>query len=119
MLRRAVFICGVGLLLGGNAAAQDVRYFGVWSFMSNLLAEEIEPADRSGRRLGYWAIEFDGEGGVRGGTYHGSDGTPWLSVRYAQVEGRIYANLFDPAGVQRSHKSTNLSTLQPRGPDRH
>jgi len=113
MLRLLVFSGLLWLLSGETAYAQDVRYFAVWSYAQNAPAEEIAASDRSSRVLGYWALEFDGKGGVLGGAYHGSDGAAWLSVRYVLEDGRVYADIFAPDGAHRSRKSTNLSTTLP------
>lgn len=105
------------LLVVSDASAQDVRYFGVWSYTENAPAEAIPAEDRKSRKLGYWAIEFDEGGQVLGATYHGADGTPWVIIRYVENDGRVYADLFGPEGGFRARKSTNLSSRAPDWPE--
>ena len=116
MLRRLVFSGLLWLFLAGAAYAEDVRYFAVWSYALNAPAEEIAADDRAGRMLGYWALEFDEEGRVLGGVYHGADGAAWLSIRYALADGRVYADIFAPDGSHRTRKSTNLLSMLPNWP---
>lgn len=116
MLRRLSLSGLLWLLLADTAYAEDVRYFAVWSYAQNAPAEEVAADDRSGRTLGYWALEFDVEGRVLGGVYHGADGTAWLSIRYALEDGRVYADIFAPDGSYRTRKSTNLSSRLPSWP---
>jgi hypothetical protein len=112
---RAPLSC-IALLVGGAASADTVRYFAVWSYVDNRPADEL-PADRlSERELGYWALEFDDEGRVLGGTYHGAGGAVWLRLRYLEENGRIYADLFAADGRHVARKSTQLSTRIPQPP---
>ena len=116
MLRRLVFIGVFWLLSGSTAFAEGVRYFTVWDFLENAPAEEIRAEDRSGRKLGYWELQFDGDNQVLGGVYRGADGAAWLSIRYVVEEERIYADVFGPDGEHRRRKATNLSNLRPVWP---
>ena len=114
-MRFFLTLIGTSWLLGASpVSAQDVRYFAVWSFLQNAPTQEVPADARSGRKLGYWALNFDEEGQVLGGAYHGADGTEWLHVRYVQVVERIYVDLFSPDGTHRSRKSTTLSDRRPR-----
>jgi hypothetical protein len=102
-----------------TAIAQTLRYFQVWSYSENAPTEEITAEALEERDLGYWQLEFDGEQAVLRGTYHGSDGTPWLTYRYVEVDGRVYADLFPGAGVglaSLGRKSTVLTSRAPRWP---
>lgn len=105
----------VALILAADAApAESVRYFAVWSYTENAPREEI-PADRvAERELGYWALELSDDGKLLGGTYHGADGASWLSLRYVEQDGRIYADLFSASGQLVARKSTRLTDLVPR-----
>jgi hypothetical protein len=114
--RAARVLLALLLLVGGSASASSVRFFAVWSYVDNRPAEEI-PAERlAGRELGYWALEFDDEGRVLGGTYHGAAGTVWLRLRYVADNGRIYADLFAADGRHIARKSTQLSSQIPQPP---
>ncbi|MFQ5512912.1 MAG: hypothetical protein ACE5FG_00630 [Myxococcota bacterium] len=114
------FAVSIGLLWmlllgsGASAFAEEVRYFGVWSYLENAFADELPAGRREGRELGYWELHFDDGGEVVSGTYHGADGHPWLSVRYVEVGARVYADLYSPEGVQRGRKSTHLVDRKPR-----
>jgi hypothetical protein len=99
-----------------DAKAARVRYFGVWSYAENAPREELSAEGVSAHRLGYWALEFDEEDRVIGGSYHAADGTVWLSLRYAEEGGRIYADLFGPTGEFLTRKSTTLSDRRPHWP---
>ena len=101
-------------LVPRDAMADSRRYFAVWSYTENAPSEEIAAERTSERKLGYWALDFDAEGDVLGGTYHGSDGAVWLSLRYVEVEGKIYADLYGPRGNLVARKSTQLTNLKPR-----
>ena len=114
MWRSVSFSLLLLLLLAPESIAQGTRYFAVWSYMENAPRDEIPAEQRSSRKLGYWALEMDAAGQVLGGTYHGSDGTAWLRVRYERLEGRVYADLYAPDGTRRSRKSTGLRSLVPR-----
>ena len=116
MLRRLPVSGRLWLIWAEAAYPEAVRYFAVWSYAQNAPAEEVAADDRAGRTLGYWELEFDGEGQVLGGVYHGSDGTAWLSIRYALEDGRVYADIFAPDGSYRTRKSTNLSSRLPKWP---
>jgi hypothetical protein len=98
--------------------AAPLRYFAVWSYTENAPREEIQADRLKGRELGYWALEFDEKGGVLAGTYHAADGMTWLSLRYAEKDGRVYADLYDPRGQLLGRKSTTLTNRQPRWPAR-
>ena len=78
----AVACALVTSLVGREAFADPVRYFGVWSYAENAPMEEIDPDRLATRKLGYWALEFNSDGSVKRGTFHGSNGTVWLSFRY-------------------------------------
>ena len=113
MSRRLIFSGLLWLLVGHAVFAAEVRYFAVWSYLENELAGEIPAGGESGRRLGYWAVEFNGSEEVLGASYHGSDGRKWLSVRYVEVDDKIYAEILTPAGLVVSRKSTTLSSRKP------
>ena len=104
------------LLASVSASAQTVRYFGVWSYTENAPLEEIEAARLSERRLGYWALEFLQDGSVEQATFHGANGTVWLSFKYVREGERIYADLFSAAGEHVTRKSTQLRDLRPTWP---
>ena len=108
----SVALCG--LAVGEDAFEQGVRYFAVWSYMENAPSQEIPAEQRAGRRLGYWALSFDDQGGVSEGSYHGADGTAWLILKYVVVKDRVYADLYSADGTFQSRKSTRLSSLMPR-----
>ena len=104
------------LLASVSASAETVRYFGVWSYAENAPLEEIEPARLSERKLGYWALEFLEDGSVEQATFHGANGTVWLSFKYEREGERIYAHLFSAAGEHVTRKSTLLRDLLPTWP---
>ena len=116
MVRIVIIIALSWLATVRMAGAEDLRYFAVWDYLENVPAHEISAEQRSGRKLGYWALRFGDDGGVLGGTYHGSDGGAWLSIQFVELEGKIYADLFSPDGMRRARKSTRLSTLKPNRP---
>ena len=101
----------------GHCFAQTVRYFGVWNYIENALEEELTPEAVSERKLGYWGLEFETGGTVKGGTYHGGGGGPWLRVRYVREGKKVYAEILSPDGDYRARKSTNLRDLKPKGLD--
>ncbi len=108
-------ICVSSLLVAvPPAKAARLRYFAVWSYTENAPLEEISEGRLSDRKLGYWALEFDEKGEVLGGTYHAADGGAWISLRYVEESGRVYADLFGPDGQLRSRKSTRLVDRRPR-----
>jgi hypothetical protein len=116
-VRRAASSCLFALLfVASSAHAEDLRYFGVWSYAENRPAEEI-PAERLAQRdLGYWALEFDDAGRVLRGTYHGSSGAVWLRLEYVEQDGRVFADLFAADGRYVTRKSTGLRSLVPTEP---
>ena len=118
MLRRSLLIMVLLLLFAPSAGAEEVRYFGVWSYLENALAEEIAAEALADRKLGYWGVEFDGARVVLGGTYFGAGGTPWLKVKYIFVGDKVYADLYGPDGEYSTRKSTKLSDLKPVGLER-
>ncbi len=92
----------------------------MWSYNENAPAQELSAEKLESRKLGYWSLAFDDEGGVIRGTYHGSNGAPWLSFWYADVDGRVYADLHrggekDPS-TRLSRKSTKLANRMPSWP---
>jgi hypothetical protein len=101
-------------LVARDAMADSRRYFAVWSYTENAPSEEIGAEGIAERKLGYWALDFSSEGEVLGGTYHGSDGAVWLSLRYVEAQGKIYADLYGPRGNLIARKSTQLTNLKPR-----
>lgn len=90
------------------------RYFAVWSYAENAPTQEIPAGEIAGRELGYWELAFDAQGSVLGGTYHGASGAVWLSLRYVEVDGRIYADLYGPTGTLITRKSTRLRDRAPQ-----
>lgn len=102
---------------GVQAKAPNVRYFAVWSYTENVPRDEIASDRLAAHPLGYWALEFDEAGDVSQGTYHAGDGSVWMSLRYAEEDGRIYADLYGPSGQRITRKSTQLSDRKPRWPD--
>jgi hypothetical protein len=110
----ALSLVAAALVVGNTAVAEPVRYFAVWSYVENAPREEIDADALAGRDLGYWGLEFDGDGAVLSGTYYGSRGAPWLRLEYVSVDGRIYADLFAPDGTLLARKSTRLSDRLPR-----
>ena len=111
--RLAVSLVVLALLLPAEGTAQNVRYFGVWSYTENAPSGEIDPSKLAGRTLGYWEVAFDASGGTVSGTYHGGGGQAWLTFRYVEVEGRIYADLHAPDGRLVTRKGTSLRTRAP------
>ena len=102
-----------------TAHAQAHRYFEIWSYRDNTPIHEIAVEHLGGRELGYWQLEFDAEGYVVLGTYHGSDQTPWLTFRYVEAEVRVYADLYVGTGdgvASLGRKSTLLENRAPRWP---
>ncbi len=104
-----------------RASAQQIRFFEVWSYTDNVPHQEIPTDELEKRDLGYWELEVDGDGAVVRGTYRGSDGSAWLTFRYVEKDGRVYADLFAGEGVgvaSLGRKSTPLHSRAPRWPDR-
>ena len=117
MLRPALLlILGLGLSAELAAKPVHIRYFAVWSYTENAPRDEIAADRLSGHGLGYWALEFDEGGGVLGGSYNAADGTVWMSLRYVEEGGRVYADLYDPGGQLLTRKSTYLPDRKPRWP---
>jgi hypothetical protein len=114
--RIAGLVSALVLFGAGAASANSTRYFAVWSYTDNRPSEEIPQERLAERDLGYWALEFDDEGRVLGGTYHGAGGAVWLRLRYLEENGRIYADLFAADGRHVARKSTQLSTQMPSSP---
>ncbi len=113
----ACALAWISAALPATASAQTLRYFEVWSYVENAPLDEIAAEALGHRDLGYWQLEFDAAGGVLRGTYHGSDGTPWLTYRYVEDHGRVFAELFVGTGVDTgslARKSTPLETRTPR-----
>ncbi len=101
------------LLLPLRASAETTSYFAAWSYTLNAPLDEI-PKDALGHRsLGYWKVQFDDEGGVVAASYHVATGAEWLSFRYVEDKGRIFADLYGPTGEFIRRKSTTLSTRVP------
>ena len=105
------------LLFASAALAREVRYFAVWSYAENAPQEEIEAAALEARTLGYWELEFDAKGRVLSGTYHHGTGKIWFSLRYVEVDSRVYADLYMADGALLTRKSTNLASREPHWPD--
>ena len=115
-MRALVRLVPVGLVLvfaNLAPASEKVRYFAVWSYVENVLTQEIASDQLEGRSLGYWELKFD-EGGVERATYRGTGGARWLSFRYVEEEGRVFADLYGAEGNFISRKNTNLEDRQPR-----
>ncbi len=106
-------------VLGVSAKPADVRYFAVWSYTENAPREEISAERLRERQMGYWSLEFDDEGGVVGATYHASDATIWLTIRYVEEKGRVYADLYTADGQLVTRKSTALPDRRPRWPNQN
>lgn len=113
LIRPAVALLLLALLLPAEGTAQNVRYFGVWSYTENAPSGEIDPGKLAQRTLGYWEVEFDAAGATVSGTYHGVGGQPWLTFRYVEVDGRVFADLYAPDGRLVSRKGTALRTRAP------
>ena len=96
-----------------RASAEAARYFAAWSYTLNAPLDEIPPDALAHRTLGYWRVQFDDEGGVVAASYHGATGAEWLSFRYVEDKGRIFADLYGPTGEFIRRKSTTLSTRVP------
>ncbi len=118
MTRRPAPILGVllcALLLAPAAAsAQTVRYFSVWHYANNAPAEEFDASQVGEQKRGYWQVEFDDAGGVTGATYYDSRGNRWLSYKYVDVDGRVFADLYGAEGDFVHRKGTSLSSRTPR-----
>ena len=108
----AVTLCAL-FLSPQSASAESTRYFSVWSYTQNAPLEEIAVESLGERKLGYWKLGFDDEGAVLGASYHGATGVQWLSFKYVEQDGRIFADLFGPNGDFLRRKSTALSTRVP------
>lgn len=121
MLSRSVVALLLGaalaLLLPAEGSAESVRYFGVWSYTENAPSGELDPARLADRTLGYWEVAFDPAGATLSGTYRAAGGQPWLTFRYVEVEGRVYADLYSPEGRLLHRKGTSLTTRLPGRPD--
>ncbi|MCP4005144.1 MAG: hypothetical protein GY725_13195 [bacterium] len=121
MSRSWTLICTlVVLLIAPDSFANTVRYFGVWSYNENAPTREIENHALAERKLGYWVLSFDDDEAVISGTYHGADGTPWVSFWYAEADGRVYADLYrGPKAIDSEYiarKSTQLKDRKPNWP---
>jgi hypothetical protein len=117
VLLRAILLLSFVLFVADVwAKASEVRYFAVWSYSENVPRDEIARDRVAEHRLGHWALEFDPEGLVIGGSYHAADGTVWMSLKYHEEEGRVYADLYGPSGQFLSRKSTPLRDRRPRWP---
>ncbi len=120
MLRLWIVVAStLALWIPATASAQAHRYFEIWSYTDNTPIQEIAVERLGGRELGYWQLDFDAEGLVVLGTYHGSDGTPWLTFRYVETDGRVYADLYVGNGdsvASLGRKSTLLENRAPRWP---
>lgn len=117
MLPRSILLLAFVLLVADvRAKDTEVRYFAVWSYTENVPREEISPDRVGDHDLGHWALEFDPEGLVIGGSYHAADGTVWMSLKYHEADGRVYADLYGPSGQFLSRKSTPLRDRRPRWP---
>ena len=94
-------------------AAETVRYFAAWNYTENVLTQEIAADRLADRSLGYWEVTFD-DGGVERATYRGTSGARWLSLRYVEEDGRVFADLFGADGNFIARKNTNLSGRSPK-----
>jgi hypothetical protein len=101
------------LLLPASASAETTRYFAVWSYTQNAPLDEIRHDDLGQRKLGYWKVRFGDDGGVVAASYHSATGVEWLSFRYVEDNGRIFADLYGPTGEFIRRKSTSLETRVP------
>lgn len=101
------------LLFPLPASAESTRYFAAWSYTQNAPLDEIPQDVLAQRTLGYWKVQFDDDGGVVAASYHGAMGREWLSFRYVEGKGRIFADLYGPTGEFIRRKSTTLSTRVP------
>lgn len=108
----AVAFCAL-LWMPQRASAENTRYFSVWSYTQNAPVDEITAESLGERKLGYWKVGFDEGGAVVGASYHGATGAQWLSFKYVEQDGRIFADLYGPNGGFIRRKSTSLSTRVP------
>lgn len=106
-------LLAVLLLAASPAAAETERYFAVWSYTLNEPLDEISVDALEDRKLGYWKVMFDDEGGVVSATYHGATGARWLSFTYVEQGDRIFADLYGPDGEFIRRKSTSLTSRIP------
>lgn len=112
--RPLAFACLAALLLlPVDGLAETTRYYAVWSYTLNAPLDEIPQDALVERRLGYWQVQFDDGGGVVSASYHGAAGVEWLSFRYVEADGRIFADLYGPTGEFIRRKSTSLETRVP------
>ena len=116
MLLRLAFIVSLFSIAAYSTSAEPVRYFAIWSYVENAPEEEIEESALADRNLGYWELRFDPEGGVTEGIYHAGGGSPWLILRYVEVDEKIYADLFLANNSFLVRKSTQLASRLPRWP---
>ena len=116
MLARFVLTALLVLTSAPASAGEEVRYFATWSYAQNSPRDEIKPSTLAGRRLGYWQLRFDAAGGVLEGIRRSASGATWLTFRYVEVDGRIYADLFRADESYVTRKSTLLRTRAPRWP---
>ncbi|MFQ5699273.1 MAG: hypothetical protein ACE5IL_13440 [Myxococcota bacterium] len=126
MLRKrlniAILFCFLGIVgigRGGLAGAPEparspVEYFTIWSYTRNVPSEPLEPSELENRTLGYWELHLDSGGAVESAAFHASDGALWLSIRYVEEGGHVYADVYSAAGALVVRKSTQLHDRLPR-----
>jgi hypothetical protein len=117
VLRSALLLSFLFLSFSGlSEKTEGLRYFAVWSYAENAPREEISAHQLGERQTGYWALEFDEKGWVVRGTYQAADGMTWLSLRYVEQDGKVYADMYGPDGQFLSRKSTTLPDRKPHWP---
>lgn len=108
-----------GTAAGAFAQAPDtsggsVGYFTIWSYTRNAPSEPLERAELAQRTLGYWELHMESGGAVESAAFHASDGALWLSIRYVEEGGHVYADVYSAAGAFVVRKSTQLRDRLPR-----
>ena len=95
-------------------APETVRYFAVWSYTQNAPSNELSASDLGARTLGYWELRLDDTGLLERASYHGSNGSVWLSVRLVADGGHVYADVYNAEDQFVVRKSTQLRDMRPR-----
>ncbi len=91
-----------------------MRYFAVWSYTQNAPSNELSASDLEARTLGYWELRLGDTGLLERASYHGSNGSVWLSVRLVADGGHVYADVYNAQDQFVVRKSTQLRDMRPR-----